>query len=257
MKRKSKLWVVVCVCSLLLFAGSCDDDDDVMADQQVSSSQAEGILADVVPAIIDFSLSVVALVQASAPAPPPVADKAVQGAVCSPIPGVETDYLCMEPNDGVICPVNATTSEWQFTDCLADDTTVDGTVTVVGTGPFLLTFDLTLDGSETVTGDMTITFGTTCDTVVYDHLVLAESGVSSNLVGTLQGCSGVPAGQIDATINAPGLRTFVAEISIDKGVTIVVLDGQNLDPLYLCTCIVDPFDPDLTACSCAPYSNGV
>jgi len=255
-KTRSKIYAAVCAASLLLCAASCsDDDENMMGSQQVSSSQAESILAGVIPTVLDFSLSIVTLVQATAPLPP-VAGKAVQGTTCTPIPGVETQYLCADPNTGVACPVSATTTEWQFTNCDADGTTVNGTVTVEGAGPFVLTFNLTLDGSSAM-GQMTITFGTSCDSIDYDQLILTDSGVSANLLGTLQSCSGVPGGEITATINAPGVQTFVAQMSVGPGVLYVtVLDGQTQDPLYLCGCTIDLQNPDNVTCSCEPYVPG-
>jgi len=253
-KTGSRTFALVCVAALLLGGVSCsNDDDEMMGGQQVSSSQAEIIMAQVISSSLDFSLSIVGLVQATAPAAPPAA-KAVQGDVCPPIPGIETQYLCTDPNTGVVCPVDAMTSEWQFTSCDVDGTDVDGTVTIEGSGPFTLTFDLTLDGSQSAMGEMVVTFGTTCDTIDYNQLILKESGVTSNLLGELQSCAGVPGGFITATINAPGLQTFIGQISISTGGLIVtVLDGQSQNPLYLCGCAIDPQNLDNTACLCDPY----
>ena len=247
MNPRRKLVALLCMTVLLVCVTACDDDDD-METQQISSDQAALVIASVLPDTLGFSLGVLQLLQATQP---PAASKAAAGEVCPPIPGIGTDSLCADPNTGVICSINATTSEWRFAMCDADGTPLDGLVTVVGPegGPYDLDFDLTVAG-QSVTGDMGIAFGT-CDSLSYDSLSLSQSGVSSTLVGDLQICEGVPDGDFTATVNASGFQPFVADVSFTGGfATIVVIDGQTQAPLYLCTW--SPLSPDTAECQDYP-----
>ena len=247
--KRPKWTVLVCLLASSVFAVACDDNEDMTA-QQVSETQAEAVLGSVVGGVIEFSLGVMQLVQAAASAAPPVA-ASTQGATCSPCPGVETEFLCTDPDTGTICPTSAMSSTWQFTNCVVegDTTTLDGTVMVAGTGPYNLHFDVTIDGQD-VDGNMTIAFGT-CNAATYDNLMLHESGVTATLVGTFDDCGD---GAIDATIESGSFQTFLAEIVANDGFALItVIDGQSHEPLY--TCSWSPITPD--AAECVPYTGGV
>ena len=247
MNSRRKLVALLCTTVLLVSVTACDDDDD-METQQVSSDQAELVIADLLPSALGFSLGVLQVLQSTQTT---AASKSAAGEVCPPIPGVETESLCADPNSGVICSINATTSEWRFDMCDADGTPLDGLVTVVGPGggPYDLDFDLTIDG-RSVTGNMGITFGT-CDALSYDSVTLGQSGITSTLVGDLQLCEGVPDGDFTATVNASGFQPFVADVSFTGGfATIVVVDGETQTPLYLCTW--SPLTPDTAVCEDYP-----
>jgi len=242
--------LIACLLVASLFAAACNDDDDEMNVQQVSEEQAEAVLGAVIPDVLEFSLGVMQIVQASAPAAASVG-ASIQGSACQPIPGFETEFLCSDPPSGVICPTGTGTSEWQFTSCTVegDTTMIDGTVMVAGVGPYDLTFDLTIDGQD-ITGDMSIAFGT-CNNATYDNLVLADSGVSASLTGMFNDCGD---GSINATIQATGFQTFLAQIVVNDGFALItVTDAQTQEPLYTCTW--SPIVPDTA--DCVSYTGGV
>jgi hypothetical protein len=250
MHSKWKLVALLSLAVLLVGATACDDDDDDMETQQVSSDQAELLIAQVLPDTLELSLGVLQVLQSIQP-PPPAPSKSAAGQACPPIPGFDTTYLCTNPNTGLICDINATTSELQFNMCDADGTSLDGVVTVVGPdgGPYDLDFELTANG-QSVSGAMNVAFGATCDSLSYDSLTLSESGITSTLVGDLESCSGVPDGDLNVTVNASGFQPFVADVSFTGGfATIVVVDGATQAPLYLCTW--SPLSPDTA--DCQPY----
>ena len=229
MERESRRITIPCV-ALLLASTACierKEDTPGSGGAQTSSAQTEAALARVVPGTLDFSMTAQRIVELSLTA---------GGGRCPVIPGVQSGSLCSDPDAGVACEINDSTTELRFDDCNAGGTSIDGTIRVSGPsrGPLNVRFALTL-GGRSASGNMTIRFGI-CDRLTYSSLTLRESELSSTLGGELQNCNGSPGGGFTASVSSSSMQPFFADVSFAQGVaTIRVTDLETQASLYQCT----------------------
>lgn len=252
MSKKRRWLAMLSIASLFIAVGGCSDDDDIIPDQQVNQAGAEAVVEEVLPEILTFGPGLVELVRAV------IADKAgdmSRQPACDPIPGIDGGFFCADSADGVICPVDVDTTEWQFDNCeiAGDEGTLDGTVTVDESGgnTYVFTFDLLADG-DPLTGVIEVVLSE-CANLTYDTFVIEVDGTETTLNGTNDFCEASFGADIDATVSAPGIVTFLMDISTSQLVsTIVIVDGSTMMPLYLCTYVFNPATEEVTG-SCMPY----
>jgi hypothetical protein len=247
MTKKSRWPVMLCIASLFIAVGGCSDDDDVFQPKQVSADQAAALVEEAVPFILEFGSNIADLLEAVNSGK--AADRSNKQA-CVPIPGLESDYFCTVPEDGAVCPVNETTTEWVFSNCLEtgfDPGILDGTVTVTESGnSFDLLFALDVD-SESMTGSIQVTLGESCVTVNYSDFELGTGGGSNTINGDNTLCDDDSvSGTLSVTVDASGIQRFLMEIDFTQGILIISPSTQEI--LYSCT-----YNPQSETAQCFPY----
>ena len=239
MTRTSRWLAMLSIALLFIAVGGCSDDDEVIQTLPVSGDQAANLIVEVVPEIFGFGEVIADLLEAASAGK---SGNMSRQPTCTPLPGLETDYFCTDPEDGEICPVDETTTEWVFNSCVQaegdDPGTLDGTVTVTQSGnTFDLVFNLDVDGGP-MTGDLTIVLGDPCVTATYTDFEFETDSASTTIDGSTTICPESASGNLDVVVNAPGIQRFLMQISFYEGVpTIVIVNPSTMLPLYTCTFI--------------------
>jgi hypothetical protein len=231
---------MLCVASLFIVVGGCSDDDgdNVIRTQQVTADQAEVLIEDAIPFILEFGTDIADLMEAIFAKNAAAAGDLLAQQECAPIPGLEADYFCTDPGDGEVCPVDEAVTELVFTDCVEtapDPGMLDGKVTVTEAGSTLdLLFALDVDDGR-IGGGLEITYGD-CVTLTYNSLVIEEGSVESTINGTNEICPVSNSGTLDVTVNATGIQSFLMEINFAGVIpTIAVISPSSGLPLFNCT----------------------
>jgi hypothetical protein len=238
MRTGQKCLAMLCVASLFIVCGGCSDDDDpVVRTQQVTADQAEVLIEDAIPFILEFGPDIADLMEAIFAKNAAAAGDLRAQQECTPIPGLEADFFCMDPGDGEICPVTEGVTELVFTDCVEtvpDPGMLDGMVTVTEAGSTLdLLFALGVDDGS-INGGLEITYGD-CLTLTYDSLVIEEGGVENTINGSTEICPVSNSGILDVTVNATGIASFLMELEFAGVIpTISVVTPSGL-PILNCT----------------------
>ena len=222
MLARSKRVAVFGLSVLLASAMGCIDDDDLTT-KMVAEDQAEAVIRLLVGMTLGSLSEVATIVRAAT-----VAAEANQEDGCSPI------SYC---SGGMICPVDAITSVCRLSNCgrVSTGVVLDGTVTIQGSGPHALAFDLEFDRTYRVSGRARITLGESCATMDMAELASETPKFSSTAVGQLQDCPSAPSGSIQALVSATGFRPTVFEMTLDgDGGSVIVIDVATRERLYLC-----------------------
>lgn len=248
MSKKRRWLAMLSIASLFIAVGGCSDDDDPIQAQQVSGDQAEALIEDALPFILEFGTDLADLLEAV------YLDKAGdwnKQAECVPIPGIESEFFCTDPADGEICTTSATESDWVFDNCIEtgfDPGTLDGMVAVTEVGnTFDLDFNLDVDDGSMI-GLIEIVLGE-CVTVTYTNFEIEEGSVSNTINGSSTLCGESASGELDVTVNATGIQRFLMQISFNQGIpTILIVSPTTMTPLYSCT-----YNPLSETAQCFPF----
>jgi len=241
----SKVTTLLFVGMLLAGVSGCDDDDTDLSAREASTQQAAAIIAAIMPHALDFSDEALRLADAAVTTSPVAALSSA--ADCSPVPGVETEFLCSNPYAGIGCATESPVREWTFTGCRDGDRTLHGTAGVrAGQTTTLFVefgFDLAVDGTRG-TGGMTVEVGA-CGAYRYWQTSFRESGFTLTLDGEL-GCGAFPNPQVDAHVSASGFLPFLAILTVNGG---AVLIGSDDSPDFVCS-----FYTATRTATCQPFA---
>jgi hypothetical protein len=217
-------------------ASGCGDDDD-LSTEVVAEDQAEAVIPWLVGLTTGFSLELVDIVRAAT-----MADSSVAAATerdgCTPIPS-----FCTDPLAGVICPADAMASVCRFSECdrglvsvqMNQSLTLDGTVTLTGSAPHDVTFDLGLLPGHRFSGQARVMLDPSCATVELVELANENPRFSSTAVGRLETCEVAQSGSVQALVSGTGFRPAAFEISLDGDeANIAVIDVATREQLYQC-----------------------
>ena len=230
MPQTRRRTAVFCLSLVLASASGCMNDDDLTT-KVAAEDQAEAVIPLLVATTFGTLREVGTIVRAAAEAPSSVADATAEDE-CSPI-----HSFCSDPLTGVICPADAMVSVCRFSDCHRNwvSWTLDGTVTIQGSGPHALAFDLEFDRTYRISGQARITLGESCATMDLVELASETPKFSSTAVGQLQDCPSAQSGSIQALVSATGFRPTVFEMTLDSdGGSVIVIDVATRERLYLC-----------------------
>jgi hypothetical protein len=251
MSKKRRWLAMLSIASLFIAVGGCSDDDDIIPRQEVSPDQAEALIEDAVPFMLEFGTDLADLVELI------YLDKSGgsnKQATCEPIPGIDTEYFCTVATAGEVCTEDPVNSELVFDNCTetgSDPGMLDGTVGVkASTASFDLLFALDVDDGS-MTGSVLIALGDPCVTVSYTNFEIEEGSVSNTLNGSNTICPESASGTISVTVNATGIQRFLMEISFDGGIpTILIVSPTTQMPLYTCT-----YNPLNETAQCFAYND--
>jgi hypothetical protein len=227
MVKRSRWFAVICVAALLVFVPGCDDDDDVIERQQVTSGQAAAVIGGLVVPAVETLIGVGEVLGNL--------NKAAQ-AECVPLDGIETDFFCTPSDAGLVCPVDATTTDIVFDNCVSEDgDDIDGTVTVVQSGTmFAVDFQSLVINGQEFNGDADFTYSE-CDTIDLTNFSVSD-GATVDMTGSFTICGGIPDGSATGFVTGSAFLPFTLQIVITEGfVTITVIDNETQTPLFFCT----------------------
>jgi len=249
MSKKRRWLAMLSIASLFIAVGGCSDDDDPIQTQQVNQELAEEVAAGAMDFLLEFGSDIADLIEA---ANAPKAGNMGRQIECAPIPGLESDFFCTVPANGEICPVDETTTQWVFSNCMetgVEPGIVDGTVTVTESGNvYNLDFNLDVDDG-TIDGSLQVELGDPCVSLTYTDLEFDEDGVSVTLNETITLCDSGPSGSVSATVSATGFQRFIMDLSFPQGIpTIVITSATTMEPLFSCT-----YNPITESASCFPW----
>jgi hypothetical protein len=231
MVKRSRWFAVICVAALLVFVPGCDDDDDVIARQQVTSGQAAAVIGGLVVPAFETLISLSEVLGSLG--------KSAQ-AECVPLDGVDADFYCTPSDAGLVCPVDATTTDVVFDNCMGEDgDDIDGTIRLVqNANMFAVDFQgLVINGQE-YNGDADLTYDE-CELITLTNFSISD-GATVDMNGNFEICGGVPDGSATGFVTGSAFLPFTLQINITEGfVTITVIDNATQAPLFFCT--YDPF----------------
>jgi len=252
MTKNSRWLAMLCIASLFIAVGGCSDDDDPIQKQQISLEQAELVIEDALPFLLEFGPNLADLIEAATSGK--AGDMSKQPG-CSPIPGGDTDFFCTTATAGVICPVDEVTVDWEFDMCTIadDDGLLDGSVRVIESAgnTYELNFALDVDDGA-LNGSITVVLGE-CAALTYDNFMIDQGDLDTTVKGTNEICPDTYSANLDATVSAPGILSFLMQISTTQLVsTVTIVNGSTMEPLYVCTYVYNPGTGEVTG-SCFPY----
>jgi hypothetical protein len=228
MVERSKWLAVSCVAALLVFVPGCsDDDDDVIARGQVTSGQAEAVIGGLVVPAVETLISVAEVLAQFT--------KSAQ-VTCTNLEGVEAQFFCTPPESGQACPVNLTTTDIVFDNCMSEfDDDIDGVVTVTDSGSsFGASFQNLMINGQDYNGNAVFVFDD-CDVITLNNFSISD-GATVDMTGSFTICGGVPDGSADGLVTGSAFLPFTLSITVNgPAVQITVIDNETQTPLFLCS----------------------
>jgi len=230
-----KFVLSVCALAAILGVAGCSSDDDPVQLPTVLNEAYVGAMMDefVGPMVDTVTQAGFLLLDLQAPKEPG----------CTPI-----NDLCAS-GTAEYCP-GMTSTEVIFDQCVIDEWTFDGTITVspAGVGVYSAVFDVELNGvpiAGLVTLDLT---QPPCVYEVYDNFSMTDSGITASMTGGLTVCttSDYPTGQITLWVTDPTLGLLRIVMDAD-GTAVISMTIYDLSDVYQGQC---DYNIDTEAISC-------